>query len=67
MMSSNMIGSAIAPIICAPLLLVMDWRNVFFLISGLGLLFVIALLWSTKNAQTSISEERKESRREGLF
>lgn len=67
MMSSNMIGGAIAPIICAPLLLVMDWRNVFFLISGLGLIFVIALLWSTKNAQTFISEERKENEEKGSF
>ncbi|MFJ7982866.1 MFS transporter [Lysinibacillus xylanilyticus] len=67
MMSSNMIGSAIAPIICAPLLLVIDWRNVFFLISGLGLIFVIALLWSTKNVQTFIAEERKESEEKGSF
>ncbi|MFJ7889625.1 MFS transporter [Lysinibacillus xylanilyticus] len=67
MMSSNMIGGAIAPIICAPLLLVMDWRNVFFLISGLGIIFVIALLWSTKNAQTFISEERKENKEKGSF
>lgn len=67
MMSSNMIGGAVAPIICAPLLLAMDWRNVFFLISGLGLIFVIALLWSTKHAQTFTSEERKEKEEKGSF
>lgn len=52
MMSSNMLGAALAPILCAPLLLLFGWRSVFFIISALGIIFVLALLYFTRNAKT---------------
>lgn len=50
MMSSNMIGGALAPIICAPLLVFLGWRHVFFVISILGIFVVIWFYFATKNA-----------------
>lgn len=57
MMSSNMLGSALAPILCAPLLLLFGWRSVFFIISVLGIIFVVALIMVTKNAKVYAPEE----------
>lgn len=50
MMSSNMLGGALAPIICAPLLVLLGWRHVFFVISVLGIFIVIWFYFVTKNA-----------------
>ena len=58
MMSSNMIGAALAPIICAPLLLLFGWRTVFFIISVLGIFFVIGLFIATRNAKTFSIEDQ---------
>ncbi|MER1957341.1 MAG: MFS transporter [Solibacillus sp.] len=58
MMSSNMVGAALAPIICAPLLIVFGWRTVFFIISALGIIFIIGLLYFTRNAKTYIEEQQ---------
>ena len=44
MMSSNPIGIVIAPLICAPLLVALGWRQVFMLLSLLGIVVVI-LVW----------------------
>lgn len=57
MMSSNMLGGALAPILCAPLLLLFGWRSVFFIISVLGIVFVVALIMVTKNAKVYAPEE----------
>lgn len=56
MMSSNMLGAAVGPIICAPLLLFLGWRTVFIIISLLGIIFVVALLFFTRNAKTYMTE-----------
>lgn len=61
MMSSNMLGGALAPIICAPLLLALDWRTVFFIISALGIIFVIGIIFATQNAQTFTDVTKKEA------
>ncbi|MGE7607898.1 MFS transporter [Peribacillus frigoritolerans] len=50
MMSSNSLGAALAPIICAPLLVWLGWRHVFWVISLLGIIFVIWFLLSTRQA-----------------
>ncbi|MFJ7362681.1 MFS transporter [Peribacillus frigoritolerans] len=50
MMSSNALGGALAPIICAPLLVWLGWRHVFWVISLLGIIFVIWFLLSTRQA-----------------
>lgn len=48
MMTSNTVGAALAPIICAPLLVAFGWRNVFFLISFLGIIVVLLFLYITR-------------------
>lgn len=58
MMSSNMIGAALAPIVCAPLLMIFGWRTVFVIISALGIIFVISLLFFTRNAITYIADQQ---------
>ncbi|WP_057913756.1 MFS transporter [Peribacillus muralis] len=50
MMSSNSLGAALAPIICAPLLVWLGWRHVFWVISLLGIIFVVWFLLSTRQA-----------------
>lgn len=51
MMSSNMLGGAIAPILCAPLLVWLGWRHVFWVISLLGIIIIIWFLWATHRAK----------------
>ncbi len=63
MMSSNMFGSAIAPIICAPLLLVLGWRHVFLTVSLLGILIIALFLWATHNAKVYHADENNEPRK----
>lgn len=41
MMSSNYVGSAIAPMLVAPLLIYCGWRNMFYAIGLVGILFVV--------------------------
>ncbi|MFP7170939.1 MFS transporter [Terribacillus sp. 7520-G] len=41
MLSSNYIGSAIAPLLVAPLLLAFGWRNLFFIIGIAGVVFAL--------------------------
>ncbi|WP_211748389.1 MFS transporter [Paenibacillus sp. Marseille-Q4541] len=50
MMSSNALGGAIAPILCAPLLLWLGWRHTFLAISLLGIVIVIWFLYATRKA-----------------
>jgi MFS family permease len=50
MMSSNAFGAALAPILCAPLLVAFGWRNVFFMVGLLGVVFVVWFLLSTRQA-----------------
>ena len=57
MMSSNGFGAAIAPIICAPLLIAFGWRNVFWIVGLLGIVFIIWFLLSTRQAGNYSSSE----------
>jgi MFS family permease len=50
MMSSNSLGAALAPIICAPLLAWLGWRHVFWVVSLLGIIVVVWFLLSTRQA-----------------
>ncbi len=50
MMSSNALGAAIAPLICAPLLVAFGWRNVFLFVGLLGIVFVVWFLLVTRKA-----------------
>ncbi|WP_458354353.1 MFS transporter [Peribacillus frigoritolerans] len=58
MMSSNALGGALAPIICAPLLVWLGWRHVFWVISLLGIIFVIWFLLSTRQAGVYSNTEK---------
>ncbi|WP_285767335.1 MFS transporter [Peribacillus sp. SI8-4] len=67
MMSSNALGGALAPIICAPLLVWLGWRHVFWVISLLGIIFVIWFLLSTRQAgvySNSLDKAHKPKREE---
>ena len=48
MMSSNAFGSALAPILCAPLLVLLGWRSVFLIVSFLGIIFIVWFLLVTR-------------------
>lgn len=48
MMSSNALGGALAPIICAPLLALLGWRHVFWVVSLLGIIVVVCFLLATR-------------------
>ena len=50
MMSSNALGAAVAPLICAPLLVAFGWRNVFLFVGLLGIVFVVWFLLVTRKA-----------------
>ena len=50
MMSSNAFGAALAPIICAPLLVAFGWRNVFLFVGLLGIVFIVWFLLATRQA-----------------
>lgn len=65
MMSSNALGAALAPIICAPLLAWLGWRDVFWLISLLGVIVVVWFLFATKQSGNySISAKAHKPTRE---
>lgn len=53
LMSSNYIGSMLAPLLIAPLLIHFGWRHVFMMIGGLGIAFVLVY---------GLTVRRKESR-----
>ncbi|MGE8081568.1 MFS transporter [Peribacillus loiseleuriae] len=66
MMSSNAFGAALAPIICAPLLVAFGWRNVFLFVGLLGIVFLVWFLLSTRqagnysNSGVAVKPSRKE-------
>ncbi|HWR38697.1 MAG TPA: MFS transporter [Patescibacteria group bacterium] len=60
LLSSNYIGSAIAPMIIAPLLMYMGWRHMFFVIGIAGIAF-IAIYWLLiKPARKPTEAEQKK-------
>ena len=54
MMSSNGLGAAIAPIICAPLLVAFGWRTVFLLVGILGIFFIIGSSYLLEKQGTTL-------------
>lgn len=59
LLSSNYIGSAIAPMIIAPLLMYFGWRNMFFSIGVAGIFFIIIYWFLIKPAK----EQEEEAQR----
>lgn len=60
MMSSNGLGSAIAPILVAPLLVWLGWRHVFLAISVLGIISIIWFLFSTRTKGEFADSEKAQ-------
>lgn len=65
MMSSNMLGGAIAPLLCAPLLLFFGWRHVFFIISALGIIAIIWFYFASRGAKQFQATEKVEKLEKG--
>lgn len=64
MVSSNYLGSMIAPLIVAPLILLFDWRNTFYIIGAAGLVYAIAFAYlapSTKSLRQDIDVTKTSS------
>lgn len=59
MMSSNMLGGAVAPLVVAPLLVVLGWRHVFLTISLLGIFIIIWFYFATKKAKTFVTADQQ--------
>jgi MFS family permease len=71
MMSSNALGAGLAPIICAPLLVWLGWRNVFWVISLLGIIVIVWFLLSTrqsgKYASSDVAHKPSKAEYKQLF
>lgn len=51
MVSSNYIGSMIAPLIVAPLILAFDWRNTFMIMGGIGFIYIFLFAFLTPSSK----------------
>lgn len=51
MMSSNYIGSMIAPLIVAPLIIAFNWRNTFMIIGVVGFIYIIIYAFLTPSSK----------------
>ncbi|WP_371379490.1 MFS transporter [Sporomusa aerivorans] len=59
LLSSNYIGSAIAPLVIAPLLMYLGWRQMFFTIGIAGIVFIAVYWFLIKPAKVQEEEEQK--------
>lgn len=67
LMSSNYIGSMIAPLMIAPMLLIFGWRHVFFIIGAAGLVFVVIYALATRgHTPQAATEAGKAQSRAGF-
>ena len=58
LVSSNYVGSAVAPLIVAPLLLAYGWRNMFYIIGAVGIVYVV-FYWFVIKPPTQEAEQAK--------
>ncbi|MDU2063502.1 MAG: MFS transporter [Sporomusaceae bacterium] len=59
LLSSNYIGSAIAPMVIAPLLMFLGWRHMFGVIGALGVIFIIVYWFGVRETRPSEAGETK--------
>ncbi|MFF2290012.1 MFS transporter [Peribacillus butanolivorans] len=57
LMSSNYFGMALAPLVAAPMILFMGWRNMFYVIGLLGILLTIAFWVYFKPKESTASNK----------
>ncbi|RPK09389.1 MFS transporter [Priestia endophytica] len=60
LMSSNYVGSAFAPLIIAPMILLLGWRETFFIIGAAGIIFVLFYWLFIKSP---VQKEEKQSKK----
>jgi sugar phosphate permease len=60
LMSSNYVGSAFAPLIIAPMILWLGWRETFFIIGAAGIVFVLFYWLFIKSP---VQKEEKQSKK----
>ncbi|MDR3560830.1 MAG: MFS transporter [Negativicutes bacterium] len=62
LLSSNYVGSAIAPLVVAPLLMAFGWRNLFYIIGIAGVAFILIywLVVRPAKAQVEITEQAQQ-------
>ncbi|MQR86929.1 MFS transporter [Bacillus megaterium] len=66
LLSSNYIGSALAPLIIAPFLLHFGWRNLFHIIGVVGIAFALVYWLAVKPAQRTASINSEQKQKEKL-
>ncbi|EIC85646.1 MFS transporter [Serratia sp. M24T3] len=59
LMSSNYIGSMLAPLLIAPLLIHFGWRHVFMMIGGLGILFVLVYGFTVRRKESTTQAHQR--------
>ncbi|TRZ40023.1 MFS transporter [Niallia circulans] len=60
MLSSNYVGSAIAPLVIAPLILAVGWRSTFYIIGVIGIVFaVFYYFWLRPMKQNTAAAQAK--------
>ncbi|HAV1568853.1 TPA: MFS transporter [Klebsiella michiganensis] len=67
LLSSNYVGSMIAPIMIAPLLLHFDWRHTFMIIGSFGLIFVLIYGLTVNNTPSAQNGQRQRISRQDVI
>lgn len=67
LLSSNYVGSMIAPLLIAPLLLHFDWRHTFMIIGVLGLVFVLIYGMTVRNTLPDQGGQRQRINRHDVI
>jgi sugar phosphate permease len=65
LMSSNYVGSFIAPLVIAPLILTLGWRHAFMVAGVAGLVFALVYLFTVKDTSNTRDAAGRSSRIDG--
>lgn len=65
LMSSNYVGSFIAPLTIAPLIVYLGWRHAFFVAGGAGLVFALVYLIAVKDTHRKRDSAGRSARIDG--
>lgn len=57
MISSNYVGTAIAPVVIAPIIAFMGWRGAFHILGIVGLVFVVVYFFVMKSKQNTVTSQ----------
>lgn len=62
MLSSNYVGSAIAPMVIAPLILTVGWRSTFYIIGVIGIVFAVFYYFWLRPTRQNIAAAQAETK-----